>query len=798
MRVRLRAKLRVSVAAVAVLAAAAGMAVGVSGAASAATAAPGGTWGSVREIPGLAALMGNSASNSPGSVSGLGCSALDNCAAVGDYTSPVTGFMAPFVATEVDGTWGAQPLAGLPAEAVSTAASLTNVSCGSPDFCSAVGTYTGTDYVPRVFAITETGGTWGKPVVLDATALGNVQSFGFSGLSCPAAGECTLTGSYTLPDAMPAPFTADESGGNWGAVQPFGLASLQPTAVSRVTGGLTALSCGAPGDCTAGGDYWYGTSQYGVVQQPFIVSETGHSWGEPQPVPGIASVSSGGPGNDGNQNEVTSISCPDAGDCVVVGDFFPQFNSVGLLFTLDEAGGTWGQARALSTPPPAAAQAPYGFVSCRSAGNCVIAATVQNAQGQSEVVTASESSSGAWGAATDIPGIAAGDEGDVTGLTCVPAGDCTAVGTSYPGGNNPGEIYSATERDGAAMGAAQQVGSLGYVGRLNLQVACPQNGHCTAAYDWASYGGSSTPQLVTEATSASVMLAASASKVTYGAEQSAHLIATVSAPAGGTPTGAVTVTGPGGGTLCTITLTGGTGSCPLTATQLPAGADALTAAYTGDPTHLPAGGTDTVSVAQAATVTRLAFTPGSIAFSGAGTTLTVTGTMSSTAGTPSGLATVLVDGRAVSGCANVPFTAKVSCKGTTAVLAVGKHLVALAYSGRGDFAASTSASLPLTVSKRGTTATLALTKTSVTYGHESAEKFTASVSRAGSVYPTGKVAVRIGGTTICTITLSKGAGSCALANTRLRAGTYTFAALYSGDGNYNQSESAKKILKVAA
>jgi hypothetical protein len=146
----------------------------------------------------------------------------------------------------------------------------------------------------------------------------------------------------------------------------------------------------------------------------------------------------------------------------------------------------------------------------------------------------------------------------------------------------------------------------------------------------------------------------------------------------------------------------------------------------------------------------------------------------------------------------VPFTGTVSCQGTTAVLAGGKHLVVLAYSGRGDFAASTSVALPLTVAKRDTTTTLALSRTSVTHGHESAEKFTVSVSRAGGVYPTGKVAVRIGGTTICTITPSKGTGSCALANNRLRAGTYTFVALYSGNGNYNQSGSAKKTLKVEA
>jgi hypothetical protein len=287
-------------------------------------------------------------------------------------------------------------------------------------------------------------------------------------------------------------------------------------------------------------------------------------------------------------------------------------------------------------------------------------------------------------------------------------------------------------------------------------------------------------------------------KMIYGAEQSAQLTATVSAPDGGAPTGTVTVTGPGGGTLCTITLTSGTGSCSLTATQLPAGTSTLTAAYDGDATYLPASGTSTVSVAQAATVTQLAFTPRNITFTGAATRLAVTGSVSSTAGTPNGRVTVRVDGKAVSGCTKVPFTGTVSCEGTTAILAGGKHLVTLAYSGRGNFASSTSVSVPLTVAKRGTTTTLALAKGRVTYGHESAEKFTASVSRAGSVYPTGKVAVRIGGTTICTITLSRGTGSCTLANTRLRAGRYKIVARYSGNGNYYRSDSRKKTLKVAA
>lgn len=58
--------------------------------------------------------------------------------------------------------------------------------------------------------------------------------------------------------------------------------------------------------------------------------------------------------------------------------------------------------------------------------------------------------------------------------------------------------------------------------------------------------------------------------------------------------------------------------------------------------------------------------------------------------------------------------------------------------------------------------------------------------------------MRIGGTTICTISLNKGAGACTLANTRLRPGAYRFVALYPGNGDYNSSTSPSKTLRVAA
>jgi hypothetical protein len=363
------------------------------------------------------------------------------------------------------------------------------------------------------------------------------------------------------------------------------------------------------------------------------------------------------------------------------------------------------------------------------------------------------------------------------------------------------------------MGAAQQVGALGYDSQQpDLHVSCPQNGHCTAVYDWSRDGLPGEPQVATEGAptvpaAASTVTVTPSAPVLYGiAGESESLTVTVSSAAGGTPVGEVGITAPSAGTICLVTLSGGTGTCQATPGGFWMGANTLTASYLGDPDHLPATGTATVTMAQAATTTSLAFTPGSTVFAGTGMTLTVRGTVSSAHGVPSGIATVQVDGKAVSGCINAGVFAgassgALSCKGTTGVLAAGKHLVTLSYPGlgrNGSWMPSTSAPVPLTVSKRGTATTLALTRTSVTHGHESAERFTVSVSRAGSVYPTGKAVVRTGATTICTITLSKGIGGCVLANTRLRAGTYTLAALYSGDGNYEPSWSAKKNLKVAA
>jgi hypothetical protein len=131
-------------------------------------------------------------------------------------------------------------------------------------------------------------------------------------------------------------------------------------------------------------------------------------------------------------------------------------------------------------------------------------------------------------------------------------------------------------------------------------------------------------------------------------------------------------------------------------------------------------------------------------------------------------------------------------------LTAGRYPVVVNYGGDTDFQGATSATQYLTVARAKTTTGLSLSTAIITYGHENAERLTVSASHLSGSYATGKVTIRAGTTVICTISLSKGAGTCILSTTRLKAGTYHLTATYSGDVNYAPSTSVVRVLKVVA
>ncbi len=228
-----------------------------------------------------------------------------------------------------------------------------------------------------------------------------------------------------------------------------------------------------------------------------------------------------------------NVACPATGDCVVSAQVGSSAKSVAA--TLTEVNGTWGKPVELpgATSLPKVAGAGTDWISCASVGNCTLTGGYYWDDGQPIAATSpfvADESGGNWEAAEVPPGLAAlntGDYSGAAGLSCSAAASCVTAG------------YYTTKAGPALPFAA----------------------------------------IETPLTSTTTALTLSATKITYGHEQSERASVTVNAAAG-TPTGKATVTD-GRTIACTITLSAGKGSCTLAKSVLKAGAYHITAAYAG-------------------------------------------------------------------------------------------------------------------------------------------------------------------------------------------------------------------------
>lgn len=137
-----------------------------------------------------------------------------------------------------------------------------------------------------------------------------------------------------------------------------------------------------------------------------------------------------------------------------------------------------------------------------------------------------------------------------------------------------------------------------------------------------------------------------------------------------------------------------------------------------------------------------------------------------------------------------------SCTLAATRLRPGTHHLAAAYGGDVTHPGSASGSRVLAVASEPTGTALTLSTPRVKLGHEQAERLTVTVKPGFSGTPAGKVTINAGATRICAITLANGQGSCTLAASKLRPGTYTLVATYAGTAAFAGSTSTEKTLTV--
>ena len=252
----------------------------------------------------------------------------------------------------------------------------------------------------------------------------------------------------------------------------------------------------------------------------------------------------------------------------------------------------------------------------------------------------------------------------------------------------------------------------------------------------------------------------------------------------GTPTGSVEFVIDNGSPV-TISLNG-SDIATYTSSAMSVGQHANMASYTGDTTFAGSSSTAlTQTVNQANTNTTLTSSPTQPVFGQAVTFTAVVSVTPPATGTPTGSVQFAIDN-------GTPVKESLSSNGTAAYtissLTAGTHTVTASYPGDGSFVASKSIPLTQTINQANTNTTLTSSVNPVVVGQT--VTFTADVGAAapGSGTPTGSVRFVSDNGTPVTESLNA-AGTATYSTHSLGVGTHTVTASYTGDANFQTSDS---------
>ena len=241
-----------------------------------------GTWGAAIEVPGTAAL--NQGGNA--FITSVSCASAGNCSA-GGYYRDSSGHFHAFVVSQAIGTWHTAIKVPVAAALRHGNASITSVSCGSAGNCSAGGEYLDNSRGHQAFVVSQAHGIWGTAIEVPGTAALNHGNADLSSVSCASAGNCAAGGFYTDSSVREQVFVASEVNGTWQtAIEVPGTAALNKGGFA----GIASVSCVSAGNCSASGPYKDSSGHYQVL----VVNQVGGTWHPAIAVPGAAALNKGG------------------------------------------------------------------------------------------------------------------------------------------------------------------------------------------------------------------------------------------------------------------------------------------------------------------------------------------------------------------------------------------------------------------------------------------------------------------------------------------------------------------------
>jgi hypothetical protein len=447
-----------------------------------------GVWSSATEVAAALNLGGVAG------IIAISCPSAGDCTAEGTYTDGAD-VVHTFVLDQVNGSWGfATEVPDFTSMAAHDASEMTTLSCTSASTCVGVGSFV--DHAtstaqPIIFD--ETDGVWDTPVEAPGAASLNPSGIAFvGGLDCVSATTCVAGGDIiNLPPATGplVPFLIDEDNGVWAPMEEVpGIAALSPLGEA----GLTALSCGAPGDCAGGGVYLDASDN----AQAYVINEVGGVWGSATELFATQELGSG------VVSEVNSIACPSAGDCSAVGAYSDVAGNT-QPFVVDETDHVW--SRAIEIPGVQALNdndgATLTTISCSVAGACSAGGDYTDADGNSQAFLVNEANH-AWTDPIEVPGTSTLNKGGMATIyqvSCSGDGSCGVQG-SYTDASQNTQLFVVNSqlvqsgRVPTALGAPRDVTATDKSGVVTVRWKAPLStgGHTISSYTVVSRPRSTT------------------------------------------------------------------------------------------------------------------------------------------------------------------------------------------------------------------------------------------------------------------------------------------------------------------
>src|SRR3954463_8029717 len=143
-----------------------------------------------------------------GSFAGVSCASPTSCVAVGSSVGP-KGYLQTLAETSNGSSWSISSTVN---PAFNTGATLAAVSCASTSECVAVGDFTNAEGVHKPVAETWNGSSWALSAARNPA--GSTRA-GLSAISCPTPTYCSAVGSFVETGGITKAFAETWNGSSW-------------------------------------------------------------------------------------------------------------------------------------------------------------------------------------------------------------------------------------------------------------------------------------------------------------------------------------------------------------------------------------------------------------------------------------------------------------------------------------------------------------------------------------------------------------------------------------------------------